>query len=32
VIDAVYTPKRPLRNAAGQDEMVPAFNITFSVN
>jgi biopolymer transport protein ExbD len=32
VIDAVYTPKRPMRNAAGADEMVPAFNITFSVN
>lgn len=32
VIDAVYKPKRPMINAANEEEQVPAFNVTFSVN
>jgi biopolymer transport protein ExbD len=31
VIDAIYAPQRPLR-IGGQEQMIPAFNVTFSVN
>jgi biopolymer transport protein ExbD len=31
VIDAIYAPQRLLR-IGGQEEMIPAFNVTFSVN
>jgi biopolymer transport protein ExbD len=32
VIDAVYTPQRDFKNAAGEVEKRPAFNVTFSMN
>jgi len=32
VIDAIYSTKRELKNAAGEIKKVPALNVTFSVN